>query len=492
MANSINTYTGDGVTTQYPLSFTLGILSRDYIQCRVGDEVDGLGQPVYRTLEWITDGLVNIQGGVPASGVQVVFTRTIPKDKLIHDYSDGVPIIEENLDESNLQNLMAIHEFLDGRLTGSGFVQSINMNGYQIKGLGAGTDPSDAVTLTQLQDMTGNAPAYAAQAAASASSAATSASSSINARDASIAARDAAQAAAAGMKWRPDVIAATTANITLSGLQTIDTVALAAGDRVLVKNQTTAANNGVYIAGTGAWTRATDADTWAELISQVVAVNRGAAAPAGNADLIYICTVDAGGTLGTTSVTWVAINLPLLDGEVTYAKLASSAIASTGDLAAGTANKIVNASNLRAYLGNTVLTPWVAYTPTFTGFGTVTGIAMFSRRVGDTLEIQGKFTIGTPTAVEARMTLGFNGTNGGVTSDSTKMSTDTSIAGEIGTNRTSESAMYFILKEPTVGYVTFGAQSVGIYNALQKLQGSQAYPAGVTVSVKAQIPISGW
>lgn len=53
---------------------------------------------------------------------------------------------------------------------------------------------------------------------------------------------------------------ATTANITLEGLQTIDGVALAADDRVLVKNQTTAASNGIWVANTSAWSRALDFD----------------------------------------------------------------------------------------------------------------------------------------------------------------------------------------------------------------------------------------
>lgn len=51
---------------------------------------------------------------------------------------------------------------------------------------------------------------------------------------------------------------ATTANITLSGLQTIDGVALAAGDRVLVKNQTDQKQNGIWVADTGGWERAVD------------------------------------------------------------------------------------------------------------------------------------------------------------------------------------------------------------------------------------------
>lgn len=51
---------------------------------------------------------------------------------------------------------------------------------------------------------------------------------------------------------------ATTTNITLSGLQTIDTVSLVADERVLVKNQTTASENGIYEVNTGAWVRARD------------------------------------------------------------------------------------------------------------------------------------------------------------------------------------------------------------------------------------------
>ena len=54
---------------------------------------------------------------------------------------------------------------------------------------------------------------------------------------------------------------ATTANIALSGLLTIDGVALAVDDRVLVKNQTDARQNGIYIANTGPWQRARDFDS---------------------------------------------------------------------------------------------------------------------------------------------------------------------------------------------------------------------------------------
>jgi len=67
-------------------------------------------------------------------------------------------------------------------------------------------------------------------------------------------------AARSGLDVKQSVRAATTANITLSGTQTIDGIALSAGDRVLVKNQSTASQNGIYDVASGAWTRSTDAD----------------------------------------------------------------------------------------------------------------------------------------------------------------------------------------------------------------------------------------
>lgn len=70
--------------------------------------------------------------------------------------------------------------------------------------------------------------------------------------------------------------AATTGNITLSGLQTIDGVVLAAGDRVLVKNQTTGLQNGVYVADTGTWTRDLDFDGPFDIRSgTLITVNSG-------------------------------------------------------------------------------------------------------------------------------------------------------------------------------------------------------------------------
>jgi hypothetical protein len=105
-----------------------------------------------------------------------------------------------------------------------------------------------------------------------------------------------------GLEPKQSVRAASTANVaTLSGAMTIDGVALVAGDRVLVKDQTMASQNGIYVVAAGAWTRAVDADVWGELISAYVFVESGTT----NADMGYLSTVDPGGTLGTTAVTFV-------------------------------------------------------------------------------------------------------------------------------------------------------------------------------------------
>jgi hypothetical protein len=90
---------------------------------------------------------------------------------------------------------------------------------------------------------------------------------------------------------------ATTANITLVGLQTIDTIALVVGDRVVVKNQITASENGIYVVAAGAWTRATDADTATELYSAVIVfVQQGTV----NADTGWLLATDGTITIGTS------------------------------------------------------------------------------------------------------------------------------------------------------------------------------------------------
>lgn len=82
-------------------------------------------------------------------------------------------------------------------------------------------------------------------------------------------------AAIQGVKVKQGVLAATTSDITLSGEQTIDGVSLVAGNRVLVKNQSLSAENGIYIVSAGTWIRSTDADTALEITGAFVSVKNG-------------------------------------------------------------------------------------------------------------------------------------------------------------------------------------------------------------------------
>lgn len=80
---------------------------------------------------------------------------------------------------------------------------------------------------------------------------------------------------AGGLSWRQAVRAGTTVNIVLSGPQTIDTVSVIAGNRVLVKNQSSTFENGIYLAAAGAWTRALDMDAASEFDGSAVFIQEG-------------------------------------------------------------------------------------------------------------------------------------------------------------------------------------------------------------------------
>ena len=107
-----------------------------------------------------------------------------------------------------------------------------------------------------------------------------------------------------GLDAKASVKAATTGNLSLTAPgAAIDGVTMTVGDRVLVKQQTAPAENGIYIwnGAAVAMTRTPDADAWAELPSAYTWVEQGTT----QADTGWNCTVDSGGTLGTTAVTWV-------------------------------------------------------------------------------------------------------------------------------------------------------------------------------------------
>lgn len=147
MALSYVRYTGNGSTTQYAISFTLGFLSRDDVHVYVDD--------VEVSFAWITDGLIDLDVA-PGNGTEVLIRRIVDKTALIHAYTDGAVVVESNLDDSNKQSLMAAHEFIDGLISpDGGFNTDISMNGNRIIDLGTPIDADDAVTKAYVDNISG-------------------------------------------------------------------------------------------------------------------------------------------------------------------------------------------------------------------------------------------------------------------------------------------------------------------------------------------------
>lgn len=135
-----------------------------------------------------------------------------------------------------------------------------------------------------------------------------------------------------GLSWKEEVVAASTANVSLAAPgTTLDGITLAANDRILLKDQTATAENGIYVwtASGSALTRALDADSGLELSGATTTVQRGTV----NADRVYRATADDPLTVGTTSIPWVQIGA----GGTSY--IAGNGLTLTGstfDVGAGT------------------------------------------------------------------------------------------------------------------------------------------------------------
>ncbi|MGY8867282.1 MAG: hypothetical protein ACKVJK_16925, partial [Methylophagaceae bacterium] len=132
--------------------------------------------------------------------------------------------------------------------------------------------------------------------------------------------------AVAGLRTRVIAECASTGNVNISNAleagDAIDGVTLVAGDRVLLKNQSTASQNGLYLAvanGAGAASRDPEHDTIAELSGGMIVVNQGSV----NDNKIFLCTTDNTGSVGSTSITYTVIT-PSNSGTVTQIGIADS------------------------------------------------------------------------------------------------------------------------------------------------------------------------
>ena len=123
------------------------------------------------------------------------------------------------------------------------------------------------------------------------------------ANDKSVVNKEYVDSVASGLQVKESCRVATTGNVTLSGLQTIDGISLSAGDRVLVKAQTNGVENGIYeVVSGGAWTRASDYAIGDAVRSTFMFIEEGTA----NADTGWVCTNDAGSDIvGTDALNYV-------------------------------------------------------------------------------------------------------------------------------------------------------------------------------------------
>lgn len=205
-------------------------------------------------------------------------------------------------------------------------------------------------------------------------------------------------AARSGLDVKQSVRAASTANIaTLTGTMTIDGVSVVAGNRVLVKNQDTGADNGIYVVAAGAWSRATDADSDAEVTAGLFTfVEEGTA----NGNSGFVLTTDNPVTLGTTPLVFAQFSGA---GQIT----AGNGLTKSGNTidAVGTADRItVGADSIdiaSTYVGQTSITTLGTIT---TGVWNGTDVAVADGGTGASNAVDARANLGATTKYSANNT----------------------------------------------------------------------------------------
>ncbi len=207
-----------------------------------------------------------------------------------------------------------------------------------------------------------------------------------------------------GLSWKTSVRVATTANITLFGTQTIDGIAVIAGDRVLVKNQSTGANNGIYLCAAGAWTRTTDATTGGGgatgILGATMVVQEGTISE----DFIYTCSTNAPITIGVTALVFVKTSATTYTGtagqidltgnifSISTSYVGQVSITTLGTITAGvwngTAIANANLANSAVTIGSTAVSLGATVT-TFVGLTSVTSTTFVGALTGDATNVTG-------------------------------------------------------------------------------------------------------
>lgn len=298
---------------------------RNFIVQNVGTPPTGVaGRVIYNTTSADLEGFVNgawqslTQAGMTQADADARYVNETDHTKAQHD---ALLIDADTVDGSHAADLLARanHTGTQTHTTISDFdagVQTnrldqmaaptlpVDLNGQKITGLADGTAVTDAATFGQLNAIT------------------------------------------EAKTWKDPVRAATTGNIALSGDRTVDGVAVVAGDRVLVKNQTAAAENGIYVAagGTTAWSRAADANSADEISNATVLVTEGTS---GQGDVF---TANDIATLGTDAITFTKTG----EGNTTYTADGSTLVLTGSEFSVATGG--ITATQLAASVAGAGLT----------------------------------------------------------------------------------------------------------------------------------------
>ncbi len=210
----------------------------------------------------------------------------------------------------------------------------------------------------------------------------------------------------ASVSYKSPVRVATTVAGTLASSfengDTVDGIVLATGDRILIKNQVAAADNGIYVvAASGAPARASDFDSWTEIPGSVVGVLVGTA----NADTAWLCTSDSGGTIGSTTINFTqfgaGVTYPITpaQGGTGVANNASSTLTISGNFGttftvAGTTALTLPTSGIVATTATSAWIPAADMTVTQNSVAVITSTAA-NATVNTLVLKQGRVGIGT-------------------------------------------------------------------------------------------------